>query len=154
MVASLASWKNITRHTGFFDSMCPSAARSAKHSRSVSEVQLLNVNEIRKDFPILKTGVVYLDSTASSLTPEPVLQRMLEFYREYRANVERGVHRLSVRASDEYENAGSAPSVYKITVGADTATLVLAVIAAAVVPVALLIWGILTVTARRRQYKP
>jgi len=68
---------------------------------------LLNVRRIREDFPILRSGVIYLDSTASSLTPEPVLQRMLEFYREYRANVERGVHRLAVKASEEYEQARS-----------------------------------------------
>jgi cysteine desulfurase/selenocysteine lyase len=64
---------------------------------------LLDVERIRKDFPILETGIVYLDSTASSLTPEPVLQKMLEFYRQYRGNVGRGIHRLSVRASEEYE---------------------------------------------------
>ena len=66
---------------------------------------MFDVHKIREDFPILKSGVIYLDSTASSLTPEPVLEKMLEFYREYRANVERGVHRLSVRASEEYERA-------------------------------------------------
>jgi len=66
---------------------------------------MLNVKELRKDFPILETGVIYLDNTASSLTPEPVLQKMLEFYRQYRANVERGVHRLSQKASEEYERA-------------------------------------------------
>jgi len=60
---------------------------------------------VRKDFPILETGVIYLDNAASSLTPEPVLQKMLEYYRQYRANVERGVHRLSQRASQEYERA-------------------------------------------------
>jgi len=85
--------------------MCPSVTKATKRSKSVSEAEILNVNEIRKDFPILKTGIVYLDSTASSLTPEPVLQRMLEYYHEYRANVERGVHRLSVKASEEYEGA-------------------------------------------------
>jgi len=66
---------------------------------------LLDVEKIRKDFPILKTGIIYLDSTASSLTPEPVLQNMLKFYREYRGNVGRGIHRLSVKASEEYEQA-------------------------------------------------
>ncbi len=85
--------------------MCPSVTKVAKRSKSVSEAKILNVNEIRKDFPILKTGVVYFDSTASSLTPEPVLERMLEYYHQYRANVERGVHRLSVKASEEYEAA-------------------------------------------------
>lgn len=85
--------------------MCPSVAKPASHSKSVSEAKILNVDKIRKDFPILKTGIVYFDSTASSLTPDPVLERMLEYYQEYRANVERGVHRLSVKASEEYEGA-------------------------------------------------
>jgi len=60
---------------------------------------------VRKDFPILETGVIYLDNSATSLTPEPVLQKMLEFYHHYRANVERGIHRLSQKASEEYERA-------------------------------------------------
>jgi cysteine desulfurase/selenocysteine lyase len=68
-------------------------------------IKLFDVYKIREDFPILKTGIIYLDSTATSLTPEPVLEKMLEYYREYRANVERGVHRLSVRASEEFESA-------------------------------------------------
>jgi len=65
----------------------------------------LDVQSIRKDFPILFKGVTYLDSAASSLTPEPVVLKEMEFYREYRANVERGVHRFSQIASEEYENA-------------------------------------------------
>jgi len=74
-------------------------------SKSVvkENTNLLNVKRIRQDFPILETGIIYLDSAASSLTPEPVLQRMLEFYRQYRSNVGRGIHRLSVKASEEYE---------------------------------------------------
>lgn len=66
---------------------------------------MFNVKEVRKDFPILETGIIYLDNAASSLTPEPVLQKTLEFYRQYRANVERGIHRLSERASEEYGRA-------------------------------------------------
>ena len=65
----------------------------------------MDVERIRGDFPILRSGVIYLDNAASSLTPEPVLEKMLEYYHEYRANVERGVHRLSQRASEEYEEA-------------------------------------------------
>ncbi len=63
------------------------------------------MERIRGDFPILRSGIIYLDNAASSLTPEPVLEKMLEYYHEYRANVERGVHRLSQRASEEYEEA-------------------------------------------------
>jgi len=66
---------------------------------------LLDVEKIRRDFPILNSGIIYLDNAASSLTPEPVVQKMLEFYHEYRANVERAVHRLSQRASEEYDKA-------------------------------------------------
>lgn len=66
---------------------------------------MFDVEEIRMDFPILGKGIVYLDNAASSLTPEQVVLKEMEFYREYRANVERGVHRLSQRASEEYEGA-------------------------------------------------
>ena len=49
--------------------------------------------------------VCYLDSAATSLSPEPVLQAMLEYERHYRANVGRGVHRLSQIASQKYWDA-------------------------------------------------
>lgn len=66
---------------------------------------MFNIEKIRKDFPILKSGIIYLDSAASSLTPEPVLEKMLEFYHQYRANVDRGIHHLSQQASEEFEQA-------------------------------------------------
>ena len=66
---------------------------------------MLDVDKIRLDFPILRTGVIYMDSAASSLTPEPVLEKMMEFYHQYRANVDRGIHQLSQKASEEYELA-------------------------------------------------
>ncbi len=53
----------------------------------------------------MKGGYIYLDSAASSLTPEQVVLKEMEFYRNYRANVERGVHRWSQKASEEYEKA-------------------------------------------------
>jgi cysteine desulfurase/selenocysteine lyase len=66
---------------------------------------MLDVKGIRSDFPILSKGVIYFDNAASSLTPEQVVLKEMEFYREYRANVERGVHRFSQEASEEYEGA-------------------------------------------------
>ncbi len=66
---------------------------------------MFDVEAVRRDFPILRKGVIYLDNAASSLTPEQVVLKEMEFYREYRANVERGVHRFSQRASEEYEGA-------------------------------------------------
>jgi cysteine desulfurase/selenocysteine lyase len=68
---------------------------------------MFDVEKIRQDFPILKKGIIYFDSTSSSLTPEQVLQKMMEFYHDYRANVGRGVHRLSQKASEEYSKAQS-----------------------------------------------
>ncbi len=65
----------------------------------------MDVKSIREDFPILKQGLIYLDSAASSLTPEQVVLKEMEYYRNYRANVERGVHRWSQKASEEYEHA-------------------------------------------------
>ncbi len=66
---------------------------------------MLNVARVRRDFPILNTDIIYMDSASSSLTPEPVLTKMTEFYHQYRANVDRGIHRLSQKASEEYEAA-------------------------------------------------
>lgn len=66
---------------------------------------MLDVGAIRKDFPVLKEGRIYLDSSATSLTPEPVLEKMLEYYREYRANVGRGIYKASQLATDAFESA-------------------------------------------------
>ena len=60
--------------------------------------------DIRTDFPLL-SEVCYLDSAATSLSPEPVLAAMTEFEHIYRANVGRGVHRLAQVASQKYWDA-------------------------------------------------
>jgi len=64
----------------------------------------VNLDKIRSDFPILK-DVIYMDSASTSLTPEPVLETVLKYYREYNANVGRGVHRLSQMAQQRYNEA-------------------------------------------------
>ncbi len=60
---------------------------------------------IREQFQILNQDMVYLDSGASSLTPEVVLEAMNTYYRSYRANIHRGIYRISKRATAEYEEA-------------------------------------------------
>jgi len=60
--------------------------------------------DIRKDFPLL-SEVCYLDSAATSLSPEPVLQAMLEYEHKFRANAGRGVHRIAQVASQKYRDA-------------------------------------------------
>lgn len=66
----------------------------------------MNVQKIRDDFPILKnTGVIYFDNAAMTLKPKPVVAKTVEFYEHYCANVHRGAHRLSLKASEEYDRA-------------------------------------------------
>ncbi|MDI9644066.1 MAG: cysteine desulfurase [Candidatus Verstraetearchaeota archaeon] len=66
---------------------------------------MFDVDTVRKDFPFIDNGRIYLDSSASSLTPEPVLKKMLEYYHGFRANVGRGVYTATRRATDEFESA-------------------------------------------------
>jgi cysteine desulfurase/selenocysteine lyase len=72
---------------------------------------MLNVNEIRKDFPIFQretkpgTPLVYLDSTATSQKPLAVIEAMNDFYRHSNANIHRGVHTLAEEATAMYEQA-------------------------------------------------
>ena len=71
----------------------------------------LNVNEIRKDFPIFQretspgTPLVYLDSTATSQKPLAVIEAMDTFYRRSNANIHRGVHTLAEEYTALYEQA-------------------------------------------------
>ena len=59
---------------------------------------------IRKDFPQLNDAEYhYLDSAATSLTPQAVLDAEIEYYTDYRANVHRGVFAEAARATELYE---------------------------------------------------
>lgn len=61
-------------------------------------------DDIRADIPIT-SKFIYFDSGATCLTPRPVVEAMDEYYLEYRANVHRGVHRLSQKASEKFDEA-------------------------------------------------
>ncbi len=68
------------------------------------------IAEIRSDFPILNTKVygkplIYFDNGATTQKPQCVIDIMNEVYTSYNANIHRGVHSLSDRASEEYEKA-------------------------------------------------
>jgi len=63
-----------------------------------------DVNEIRKDFPILG-DIIYLDNAATSFSPEAVIDAMVEFEHRYRANVGRGIHRFTQISSQRYWHA-------------------------------------------------
>ncbi|WP_019864178.1 cysteine desulfurase [Methylovulum miyakonense] len=68
------------------------------------------VQQIRADFPILAEKIrnkplVYLDNAASCQKPNAVIDAISNFYRHDYANIHRGVHTLSVRATDKFEAA-------------------------------------------------
>ena len=71
----------------------------------------LDVTQIRSDFPILSREIypgiplVYLDSTATTQKPRPVLEAMEAFYRTNNANIHRGVHTLAEESTAMYEDA-------------------------------------------------
>ncbi len=77
---------------------CPSAAGG------------LDVQGLRADFPILGRKIhgkrlVYLDSAATSQKPEHVIHALCDYYRNYNANVHRGIYTLSEEATSAYEAA-------------------------------------------------
>ena len=66
------------------------------------------ISELRADFPILDQTLngeplVYLDNAASSQKPKQVIQKLVDYYEHDNANVHRGVHTLSQRATQAYE---------------------------------------------------
>ncbi len=63
----------------------------------------LDSARVRADFPMLDSGLVYLDSAATSLKPRPVVDAVTEYLARYSANVHRGVYAASERATAEYE---------------------------------------------------
>ncbi|MBO9661233.1 MAG: aminotransferase class V-fold PLP-dependent enzyme, partial [Chitinophagaceae bacterium] len=68
----------------------------------------LDIERIRKDFPILQTSVygkplVYLDNGATAQKPWAVLKAIEDYYTHLNSNVHRGVHHLSQKATDAYE---------------------------------------------------
>ncbi|NGM70094.1 cysteine desulfurase [Natronolimnobius sp. AArcel1] len=77
---------------------------------SQQNLESLDVEAIREEFPILEREfdgqqVVYLDNAATTQTPDPVVDAMSEYYREYNSNIHRGIHHLSQEASIAYEEA-------------------------------------------------
>jgi cysteine desulfurase/selenocysteine lyase len=72
--------------------------------------QSLEVDEIRKDFPILKRKVhgkrlVYVDNAATTQRPKCVIDATVDYYANHNANPHRGVHQLSIEATEAFEGA-------------------------------------------------
>ncbi|GIL46753.1 hypothetical protein Vafri_3659 [Volvox africanus] len=101
-----ANWRNLRSEAVAGADMAASAPSSSPSSLS----QLALGAPLRAEFPILDQQVngrplVYLDNAATSQKPRVVLNAMSRCYTEYNANVHRGVHALSAKATQEYEQA-------------------------------------------------
>jgi cysteine desulfurase/selenocysteine lyase len=76
--------------------------------RKILNNQMLDLQKIRADFPILSQKVngkplVYFDNGATSQKPKVVIDAITKYYEEINANIHRGVHTLSQLATDAYE---------------------------------------------------
>ena len=72
--------------------------------------QRINVEKVRQDFPILSRVVygkplIYLDNASTSQKPNSMTQALMEYYQGYNSNVHRGVHALSMEATEKFEEA-------------------------------------------------
>ena len=72
----------------------------------------LDIQSIRQDFPIISRKVygkplIYLDNAATSQKPRQVIKALSDYYENYNSNIHRGVHALSIEATERYEEARS-----------------------------------------------
>ncbi|HQK96458.1 MAG TPA: cysteine desulfurase [Bacteroidia bacterium] len=78
-------------------------------STTANTTKAFDVVSIRRDFPVLNEQpygkrLVYFDNAATSQKPTAVIQALVDYYTKYNANVHRGVHYLSQRASDAFDS--------------------------------------------------
>jgi cysteine desulfurase/selenocysteine lyase len=87
-----------------------SSNTTLRHAQGGAVTAAFDVQRIRRDFPILNQKIhgkplVYLDNAATTQKPQAVIDAMVRSYAEDNANIHRGVHLLSERATRAYEDA-------------------------------------------------
>lgn len=75
---------------------------------------MFNPKQIRDDFPIYyhNPDLIYLDSSATSLKPISVINKLDDYYKKYSANIHRGIYHLAEKASEEYEETRKIVSLF------------------------------------------
>ena len=69
--------------------------------------------DLRKDFPVLNRRVrddkklVYFDNAATTQKPKSVIESISNYYKNYNANIHRGIHTLAEKATEEFEQTRS-----------------------------------------------
>ena len=84
---------------------------SAATNPAAGAARALDVERVRREFPILRERVhgkplVYLDNAASAQKPRAVIEAEAAVYERYYSNIHRGVHSLSMRATDASSRTG------------------------------------------------
>lgn len=87
-----------------------SPEKESLSSLSYTDNDTLNVETIRKDFPILKRKVngkdlIWFDNGATTQKPKVVIDAITDYYTNYNSNIHRGAHTLAAEATDAYEDA-------------------------------------------------
>ena len=59
----------------------------------------------REDFPMLKQDIVYFDNGATTLKPQCVIDKMVDYYSNYTSNIHRGDYNAAIRTNNEYDSA-------------------------------------------------
>jgi cysteine desulfurase/selenocysteine lyase len=90
--------------------LTPVLATSPNTSAPTFSRRLFDVNDIRRDFPILEERVhgkrlVWLDNAATTQKPQAVIDRLVHYYSHEYSNVHRAAHELAARSTDAYESA-------------------------------------------------
>jgi cysteine desulfurase / selenocysteine lyase len=90
----------------------------------VQKSEALDWNRIREDFPILSQEVnghplIYFDNAATTQKPRAVVDALRQYYEQNNANVHRGLHELSSRATEAYESARQRVASYLNTTSPD-----------------------------------
>ena len=81
------------------------STRNGNHHLSALRTAVPDLTTCRKDFPLLKSGIIYLDNGATTQKPQAVIDAMNKYYEEENANVHRGIYALSEQATQNYEQA-------------------------------------------------
>ena len=80
-----------------------SAGRAQGAQIKSTRASRLDVSAIRKDFPILETGIAYLDSANTSQRPRQVTGAMMDYFQRFNSNIHRAAYRIAEEATERYE---------------------------------------------------
>ena len=73
------------------------------NTNNISTEKIRKMEELRKDFPILNSNIVYLDSAATSQKPKQVIDEINKYYLEYCSNIGRGNYDWARKANKKVE---------------------------------------------------